>query len=102
MLAITKIAEPGFQRGRVVLLDDVAVNFDGCMSRNRCPLARVVDEANVDRRVGLEIVGLSGLGVGMEEKVEAITLLCNLSNASTPRIMIRAYLCGQSHGSRRE
>ena len=84
MCAVTEIAKPGLQRGRVVLLDDVAVNFDGCMSRNRCPLARVVDEANVDGGVGLEIVGLAGLSVGVEEKVEAIALLWYVSIVSTP------------------
>jgi hypothetical protein len=48
------------------------------LSGNRGPFARVVEEAKVDVRVVLQVVCLAGLGVGMEDEVDAVTLLCNL------------------------
>jgi hypothetical protein len=45
------------------------------MARDGSPLSRVVDEANVDRRVLLEVISLTRLGVGVEEEVKAVTLL---------------------------
>lgn len=58
-----------------MLADDVAVGLDGCVTRDGGPLASVVDEADIDCGVLLEIVGLSRLGVGVEEDVEAVSFL---------------------------
>lgn len=58
-----------------MLLDDVAVGLDRSMAGDGSPLSGVVDEANVDRRVLLEVISLAGLGVGVEEEVETVALL---------------------------
>lgn len=75
VLAVAEVTNPGLQGWRVVLPDDITVGLDRGMARDRSPFAGGVDEANVDRRVFLEVIGLAGLGVGVEEKVEAIALL---------------------------
>jgi hypothetical protein len=75
VLAVTEVADPGLERGGVVLADDFAVGLDGGVAGDGGPLARVVDEADVDGCVLLEVVGLAGLGVGVEEEVEAVALL---------------------------
>jgi len=58
-----------------MLPDDVAIRLNGGVARDGSPFAGVSDEAEVDRSVGLEVVGLAGLGVGVEEEVEAVALL---------------------------
>jgi hypothetical protein len=60
-----------------VLPNDLTICLDGGMAGDGSPLAGVVDEAEVNGLVGLEVVGLSRLGVGVEEEIEAITLLQN-------------------------
>jgi len=75
MLAVTKVAEPCLQGRRVVLADDIAVGLDGCMTRYGCPLARIVNEAHVNRSVFLQIIGFSRLGVGVEKDIEAVSFL---------------------------
>jgi len=82
-----------------VLLDDSAVGLDGGVAGDGCPLAGVGDEANVDGLVLLEIVGLARLGVGMEEEVEAICFLLNVSLRSSRGKGTMADLRSQSHGS---
>lgn len=77
VLAVTKIADPSLQRWRVVLPDNVAAGLDRGMAGDGGPLARVVDEANVDRRVLLEVICLARLGVGVEEEIKSIALLSN-------------------------
>ena len=79
MLAVTKIANPSLQRRRVVLLDNGAIGLDGGVARDGRPLAGVGDETKVNRRVLLEVVGLSRLGVGVEKEVEAICFLLDIS-----------------------
>jgi hypothetical protein len=75
VLAVTEVAEPGLERGRVVLLDAGAVGLDRSGAGDAGPLAGVVEESEVDLRVLLEIVGLAGLGVGVEDEVDAVVLL---------------------------
>jgi hypothetical protein len=75
VLAVTEVANPCLQSGRVVLADNLTVCLDACVARDGCPLARGVDEANVDGRLVLDVVGLARLGVGVEEEVKAVSLL---------------------------
>jgi hypothetical protein len=75
VLAVTEVAEPGLERRRVVLLDAGAVGLDGSGAGDAGPLAGVVEESEVDLGVLLEIVGLAGLGVGVEDEVDAVVLL---------------------------
>jgi hypothetical protein len=62
-----------------VLLDHSAVGLNGSFAGDGGPLARVVDEADVDGGVLLEVVGLARLGVGVEEQIEAVCLLLLVS-----------------------
>lgn len=75
VLAVTKVAEPGLEGRRVVLLDAGAVGLDGGGAGDAGPLAGVVEEGEVDVGVLLEVVGLAGLGVGVEDEVDAVVLL---------------------------
>jgi hypothetical protein len=75
VLAVTEVAEPGLERGRVVLLDAGAVGLDGSGAGDAGPLAGVVEESEVDLGMLLEVVGLAGLGVGVEDEVDAVVLL---------------------------
>ena len=75
VLAVTEVTEPGLERRRVVLLDTRAVGLDGSGAGDAGPLAGVVEESQVDLGVLLEVVGLAGLGVGVEDEVNAVVLL---------------------------
>jgi hypothetical protein len=75
VLAITEVSNPRLQCRRVVLLDNSAVGLNGSLAGDGRPLAGVGDEANVDRGVFFEVVGLARLGVGVEEEVEAVSFL---------------------------
>ena len=75
VLAVAEVAEPGLQAGRVVLLDAGAVGLDGGEAGNAGPLAGVVEEGEVDVGVLGEVVGLAGLGVCVEDEVDAVVLL---------------------------
>lgn len=55
--------------------NNVTVGLDRGVAGNGCPFARVVDEADVDCSVLLEIVGLARLSIGVEKKVKAVSLL---------------------------
>lgn len=84
VLAVTEVAEPGLERRRVVLLDAGAVGLDGSGAGDAGPLAGVVEESEVDLGVLLEVVGLAGLGVGVEDEVNAVVLLrCWVSGCSS-------------------
>jgi len=75
VLSVTKVAQPGLEGLRVVLAHLLAVGLDRGLAGDGRPLARVVEEAQVDFRVCLEVVGLAGLGVGVEDDVDAVALL---------------------------
>lgn len=79
MFAVAKVTDPCLQRRRVVLLDDTAVRFNGCVAGYGSPFAGVVDKADVDGGVRLKVVGLAGLGVGVKEKIKTIALLYSVS-----------------------
>jgi len=75
VLAVTEVAEPGLKGRRVVLLDAGAVGLDGSGAGNAGPLAGVVEEGEVDVGVLLQVIGLAGLGVGVEDEIDAVVLL---------------------------
>lgn len=75
VLAVAKVAEPGLEADGVVLLDAGAVGLDGGEARDAGPLAGVVEEGEVDVGVLGQVVGLAGLGVGVEDEVDAVVLL---------------------------
>lgn len=75
VLAVTEVAEPCLEGGGVVLFDAGAVGLDGSGARDGGPLAGVVEEGEVDVGVLGEVVGLAGLGVGVEDEVDAVVLL---------------------------
>jgi len=56
-------------------VDEATVGHDLGLAGDGGPFAGVVEEAEVDVGVGLEVVGLAGLRVGVEDEVDAITLL---------------------------
>lgn len=78
VLAVTEIADPSLKCGRVMLLHNGAIGLDGGFAGDGCPLAAVVDEANVDGLVLLQVIGLARLGVGVEEKVKALRFLLSV------------------------
>lgn len=75
MCPVAEIAEPGFERGRVVLLHHSAVGHDGRDSGDGRPFARGVEECDVDVWVGDDVVGLAGFGVGVEDEIDAAGFL---------------------------
>jgi hypothetical protein len=99
VLAITEVAEPGLERCRVVLLDAGAVGLDGSGAGDAGPLAAVVEESEVDVRVLLEVVGLAGLGVGVEDEIDAVVLL--RSEISLCRLVGLVCMCCHSPWRRR-
>jgi hypothetical protein len=90
MRAVTEIADPGLERGRVVLPHNLAICLDGSVAGDGSPLARVVDEAEVDGLVLLEVVCLARLGVGVEEEIEAVALL-RLVSSYNANVMSRPW-----------
>ena len=102
MLSITEVADPRLQRGGVVLVDFFAVGDDGGGAGNRGPLAAAGEEANVDVGVVLEVVRLAGLGVGVEDQVDAVAFLqctCQMRCLGSGNGGEEMYLCGQSHAA---
>lgn len=75
MGAVTQIADPGFERGRVVFADGGAVGDDGGVAADGGPFPGAVEEGDVDGGVGVEVVGFAAFGVGVEEEVDAVTFL---------------------------
>jgi len=75
--AVSQIAQPGFQRLSIVFADNLAVGNDLGFTRDGSPFAGRVQERDVDLGVGFQIVGLAGLGVGVEEEIKATAFLYN-------------------------
>lgn len=73
--AVAQVADPRLQRGRVVLLDLLAGGFESRFAGDGGPFAGGVEEGEVDVRVGVQVVGLAGFGVGVEDEVDAVALL---------------------------
>ena len=72
---VLQVAEPRLELRAVVLLDQLAVRDDAGDAADRGPLARGVDERDVDVRVLGEVVRLARLVVAVEEQVDATVLL---------------------------
>lgn len=75
VLAVAEVTNPCLECWRVVLVHLLAVGLDLGLAGNRGPLAGWGEEADVDVWVGLEVVGLAGLGVGVEDDVDTVALL---------------------------
>jgi len=75
VLSVAEVTDPCLERGRIVLVDEATVCHNLGLARDGGPFAGVVEEAEVDVGVGLEVVGLAGLGVGVEDEVDAVALL---------------------------
>ena len=75
VLSVTEVSNPRLERGAVVLMHLLTVGDDGSGAGDRGPLAGRGEEGDVDVGVVLEVVGLAGLGVGVEDEVDAVTLL---------------------------
>lgn len=102
MFPIPQIAQPRFQRYRVIFAYHCTISNDVCLSRDGSPLAGRIEKGNIDLRVGLQIVGFAGLGVGMKYEIDAIAFLFRgrgSTLATEMCWMIETYLGGQSHAS---
>lgn len=75
MGAISQVSEPSFQSWAIVLLNQGSVSDDTGLPSDGSPLSGRVDESDVNVRVAGDVVGLARLGIGVEEKVNAIGLL---------------------------
>ena len=75
MLAILQIAKPRFQGGRVVFADRLTVSDNVGFAGDACPCARIVEERNINFRVGSDIIGFTGLGIGVEKEVNTASFL---------------------------
>lgn len=75
VLAVAEVAEPGFQSWAVVLADALAVGLDRSGARDGGPFAGGREEAEVDVRVGVEVVSLAGFGVCVEDEVDSVIFL---------------------------
>lgn len=73
--SVAEVANPGLEGWAVVLLDEASVGDDLGHAADGGPLARAVDEGDVDVGVCRELIGLVRLGVGVEEEVNASALL---------------------------
>ena len=75
VLSITKVAQPGFQSRRVVFLDDGAIGDDLRGAGHGGPFAGGVEEGDVDVWIGINVRGLAGFGIGVEDEVDATVFL---------------------------
>lgn len=75
MLAVAKIAQPCLERRAVIFPDHVPVGDDVRCAADGGPLSLAVEEGHVDLGVALQVVGLAGFGICVEEEIEAATFL---------------------------
>lgn len=75
MCAVAQVSKPSLQSRVVVFLDERPIGDDVRLSGDGSPLARRIDEGDVDVRVARQVVSLPGLGVCVEEEVEAVGFL---------------------------
>jgi hypothetical protein len=76
------ITHPGLQCRGVVFLDGVAIGEDAGGAGNGGPRAIGGEEGDVDVLVRVEVVGLAGFSVGMEQVVDASGFLGGKRNIS--------------------
>lgn len=60
----------------------LSISDDRCCAGDGRPLARVVEEAKIDFRVGSNVISLAGLGVGVEDEVCAVVFLFETASQS--------------------
>ena len=75
MLPVAEVTNPRLKRWRVVLLHEGAIGDEGSATGDGRPFARGGQEGDIDVRVGFEVVGLAGLGIGVEEEIDAVAFL---------------------------
>ena len=75
MLAVLQVAKPCFQGRRVVFADQLTVSDNVGFAGNGGPFAGRVEEGDIDLGFGLEIIGLAGFCVGVEQEVNAASFL---------------------------
>lgn len=97
MFSVSKVTQPSLQRWRVVFADHSSICYDGSVTREGCPLSSSIIEGHIDGGVGFEVIGLSGLGVGVEDKINASVFLVPL--ARTRLIWSEAHCSSQGHTS---
>jgi len=92
--AITEVANPGLECWAVVLADLLAIGLNGCLTGDGGPFTGGGKEGDVDLGIGFEVVGLSGLGVGVEDEVYSVALLGGKSHAARHEKSTLGYPCG--------
>lgn len=75
MRTIAEVAQPRFERWRIICPHGFTVRYHGRLAAHRCPLARAIEEGDVDVWVRVQVVGLAAFGVGMEEQVDPTVFL---------------------------
>lgn len=73
--AIAEVANPVLELGRVVLGYDGSVGDNGGVAGDRGPFTGGVAEGHIAVGVGVDVIGLAGLGVGVKDEVDAAVLL---------------------------
>ena len=67
MCAITQVSQPCLESRRVVLPNLLPLGDYARVAGNGRPFAEAVEKAKIDLGVCFDVVGLAGLGVGVEE-----------------------------------
>lgn len=75
MLPVPKVANPRLQCLGVVLVHDSAIGLYGGLTRDGSPFSSRIQEGEVDLGVFVQVVCFAGLGVCVEDEVDAIALL---------------------------
>lgn len=75
MHPVPQISQPGLEACGIVFMNNGSVRDHGRFPGNRSPFSCGVEEGNIHCRVGMEIVGFSRLGVGMEYIVDTAAFL---------------------------
>lgn len=92
MNTIFEITKPRFQAGVIVFVEGFLIVDNGCVPRDRCPLPMLrVQKGNVDTGIILEMIGFSGLAVGMKNQTDtSLFLPINVSRGFSVDMLIFA------------
>lgn len=104
MDSVAKIAQPGLQAAAVCLLDQIAIRNNTRLARDRSPLARAINEGHVHVWIIGQVVGLAGLGVCVEEKINATGFLLEISccEIQIQHLQQLSYRSSQAHAARNQ
>jgi hypothetical protein len=72
---VAKIAYPSLESRTVVFLDHVSVGDDASFAGDRGPFTGAVEEGDVNAGIGGEVVGFAGLGIRVENQINATCFL---------------------------